>query len=167
MGFWFPNYFEIHSNICDMNHEQWAIPNERIVMGMESYGLSPALIVPTVIETNKKLNRKISIIPKSEIKSVKLHVISDVISAVTGIDTQSDDILALGDRCWRLIYEINLALGFDMLEGNESLLPEHFFIDPDSNHKIDSIVPFRDLIDKYCFLRKQTIAVQGSDLNAG
>ena len=167
MGFWFPNYFEIHSSVCDKNHEQWAILNERIVMGMESYGLSPALIVPTVIETNKKLNRRISIIPKSEIKSVKLNVISDVISAVTGIDTQSDDILALGDRCWRLIYEINLALGFDMLEGNESLLPEHFFIDPDSNHKVDSIVPFRDLIDKYCFLRKQTIAVQGSDLNAG
>ena len=59
-----------------------------------------------------------------------------------------------------------MALGFDMLDDAESLLPEHFFIDPDSNHKVDSIVPFRDLIDRYCFLRKQPIAVQGSGLNA-
>ena len=73
--------------------------------------------------------------------------------------------MELGDRCWRLIYEINRMLGFDMLNDTENLLPVHFCIDPDSNHKVDSIVPYRDLMDRYCFLRKQTIALQSADLD--
>ncbi len=164
MGFWFPNYFEIHSRICNSKHEEWAILNERIVMGLESYGLSPSAIVPAVIETDKALKKRISIIPKSEIKTIKLDVISRLISSVTGVETIPDDIMDMGDRCWRLIYEIDMALGFDMLEDAGSRLPEHFFIDPDSNHKDASIVPFRALMDRYCFLRKQIIAAQGSDL---
>ena len=51
---------------------------------------------------------------------------------------------------------------FDMLDGAEGLLPEHFFIDPDSNHKVDSIVPFRDLIDRYCFLMTQSFPSENS-----
>ena len=164
MGLWFPNYFEIHSRICTSKHEEWAILNERIVMGLESYGISPAIIVPTVIEPDKKLRKKFTIIPKSEIKTIRLDVISKVITAVTGVETLQDDILGLGDRCWRLIYEINMALGFNMLEDAGSRLPEHFYINPDSNHKEASIVPFRTLVDRYCYLRKQIIAAQGSDL---
>ena len=81
------------------------------------------------------------------------------------METLQEDILNLGDRCWRLIYEINMALGFNMLEDAGSRLPEHFYIDPESNHEQASIVPFRALVDKYCFLRKQIIAAQGSDLS--
>ena len=164
MGFWFPNYFEIHSRVCTSRHEEWAVLNERIVMGLESYGLSPSVIVPSVIEASRKLRKRIKIIPNSEIKSVKLDVLCKLLTAVTGVETLKDDILRLGDRCWRLIYEINRALGFNMLEDVESRLPEHFYIDPDSNHEKPSIVPFRTLIDRYCFLRKQIIAGQGSDL---
>ena len=133
-------------------------------MGLESYGLSPSIIVPTVIEAGKMLRKRIRIIPNSEINSVKLDVPSKLITSVTGVETLSGDILGLGDRCWRLIYEINRALGFNMLEDVESRLPEHFYIDPDSNHEKPSIVPYRTLIDRYCFLRKQIIAGQGSDL---
>jgi len=165
MGLWFPNYFEIHTRVFTSRHEEWAVLNERIVMGLESYGISPAVIVPTIIEPDKALRKKFSIIPKSEIKTIKLDEISKVISAVTGVETLQDDILNLGDRCWRLIYEINMALGFNMLEDAGSRLPEHFYIDPESNHEQASIVPFRALVDKYCFLRKQIIAAQGSDLS--
>jgi aldehyde:ferredoxin oxidoreductase len=164
MGFWFPNYFEIHSRVCTSRYEEWAVLNERIVMGLESYGLSPAIIVPSIIEASRKLRKRIKIIPNSEIKNVKLNVPCKIITAVTGVETSGDDILGLGDRCWRLIYEINRALGFNMLEDVGSRLPEHFYIDPDSNHEKPSIVPFRALIDRYCFLRKQIIAGQGSDL---
>lgn len=165
MGFWFPNYFEIHTRVCTSRHEEWAVLNERIVMGLESYGLSPSLIVPAIIEPDKVLRKKFTIIPKSEIKSIKLDVIGKIITSVTGVETLPDDILDLGDRCWRLIYEINMALGFNMLEDAGSRLPEHFYIDPESNHKDASIVPFRALVDRYCYLRKQIVAAQGSDLS--
>ena len=165
MGFWFTNYFEIHTRICTSRYAEWAILNERIVMGLESYGLSPSLIVPTVIEPDRTLRKKFRIIPNSDIKSVKLDVLSRIISSVTGVETISDDIMDLGDRCWRLIYEINMALGFDMLDDTGNRLPEHFYIDPDSNHKEESIVPFRMLVDRYCYLRKQIIAAQGSDFS--
>ena len=116
------------------------------------------------MEPDKKLKRWLKILPKSEINSVKPSVIADTISIITGSEVFPEQILELGERCWRLIYEIDRVLGFDMLEDSEGLLPEHFFIDPDSNHEAPSIVPFRSLIDRYCFLRKQTIALQGSDL---
>ena len=166
MGFWFDNYFEIHSDVNTSDKAAWEVLNENLVMGLESYGVSPALIVPTVIEPNKKLTKRFKILPKTEINSVKPSVIAEIISSVTGFDILPDQILEQGERCWRLIYEIDRALGFDMLNDCDDLLPEHFFIDPDSNHEESSIVPYRSLIDRYCFLRKQTVAIQGSDFKA-
>ena len=164
MGFWFDNYFEIHSDVKIKDKAAWEVLNENLVMGLESLGVSPALIIPTVVESDKKLKRWLKILPKSEINSVKPSVIADTISIITGSEVFPEQILELGERCWRLIYEIDRVLGFDMLEDSEGLLPEHFFIDPDSNHEVPSIVPFRSIVDRYCFLRKQTIALQGSDL---
>ena len=164
MGFWFDNYFEIHSDVKIKDKAAWEVLNENLVMGLESLGVSPALIIPTVVESDKKLKRWLKILPKSEINSVKPSVIADTISIITGSEVFPEQILELGARCWRLIYEIDRVLGFDMLEDSEGLLPEHFFIDPDSNHEVPSIVPFRSIVDRYCFLRKQTIALQGSDL---
>lgn len=166
MGFWFDNYFEIHSDVKTKDKAAWAVLNENLVMGLESFGVSPSLIVPTIIEPNKKLKRRLTILPKSEINSVKPSEIAGFIYAFTGWDVLPEQILELGERCWRLIYEIDRMLGFDMLEDSEGLLPEHFFIDPDSNHEEPSIVPYRSIVDRYCFLRKQTIVLQGSDLQA-
>lgn len=176
MGFWFTNKFEIDSTLCVQdgkrgkighlgNAADWAVLNERIVMGLQSYGVSSTLVVPTIVEQIKKLNIKRAIIPKSVIKSVKPSLLADIISAYTGSSITSDSILQMGDKCWRLIYEINLALGFDMLSDCMDILPEHFYIDPDSNHNVESIVPYRSLMERYCFLRKQTIASQVSDLH--
>ena len=164
MGFWFDNYFEIHSDVKITDKAAWEVLNENLVMGLESFGVSPALIIPTVVEPNKKLRKKIKILPNSEINSVKPSVIAGLISIITGSEVFPEQIQVLGERCWRLIYEIDRVLGFDMFEDSEGLLPEHFFIDPDSNHEVPSIVPFRSIVDRYCFLRKQTIALQGSDL---
>ena len=164
MGFWFDNYFEIHSDVKITDKAAWEVLNENLVMGLQSIGVSPALIIPTVVEPNKKLSKKFKILPNSEINSVKPSIIAGTVSIITGSEVFPDQILELGERCWRLIYEIDRVLGFDMLEDSEGLLPEHFFIDPDSNHEVPSIVPFRSIVDRYCFLRKQTIALQGSDL---
>ncbi|MBQ7645273.1 MAG: hypothetical protein IJS84_09645, partial [Spirochaetales bacterium] len=166
MGFWFDNYFEIHCDVNTSDKAAWEVLNENLVMGLESYGLSPALIVPTVVENCKKLKKRFKILPKTEINSVKPSLPAEIISAVTGFDILPDQIIEMGERCWRLVYEIDRALGFDMLNDSEDLLPEHFFIDPDSNHEVSSIVPIRSLVDRYCFLRKQTIAIQGSDFKA-
>lgn len=169
MGFWFPNYFEIHSSLCRRDYADWAVLNERLVMGLESYGISPALIVPTIIDTRnhleKYLESKYNIIPNTAISKLKPSLIAETISVLTNTSVQSKDIYELGDRCWRLIYEIDRVLGFNMLEDAYNLLPQHFCVDSDSNHKESSIVPFRRLIDRYCFLRKQTIAVQCSNFN--
>lgn len=166
MGFWFDNYFEIHSDIKISDKAAWEVLNENLVMGLESCGVSPALVIPTVVEPNKKLKKIIKILPKSEINSVKPSIIADSISAFAGFDIFPEQILELGERCWRLVYEIDRILGFDMLEDSKELLPEHFFIDPDSNHDVPSIVPFRSIVDRYCFLRKQTIVIQGSDFQS-
>lgn len=163
MGFWMDNYFEIHSSLCKRSHADWAVLNERLVMGLESFGISPALIVPTVIEPHKKLKKIAAIIPNKVMNALKPKIIAESLSAVTGRSIEASDILTLGDRTWRLIYEIDRSLGFDMLNDSGNLLAEHFSIDPDSNHNDLSIVPCRSLLERYCFLRKQTIVLQGSD----
>ncbi|MBR4426769.1 MAG: hypothetical protein IKS77_03630 [Spirochaetales bacterium] len=164
MGFWFANRFEIEISIFKRSHADWAVLNESIVMGMESYGVCDALIVPTIVEQIKDLKKRIRILPNSVIKRIKPRMIADVISAYSGSDVVAEHIIALGDKCWRLIYEINLALGFNMLEDSSQALPEHFYIDPDSNHNEQSIVPYRSLVERYIYLRKQTVAVQSSNL---
>ena len=164
MGFWFANRFEIESSIFKRGHADWAVLNESIVMGMESYGICDALIVPTIVEQIKDLKKRIRILPNSVIKRIKPRMIADIISAYSGSDVVAEHIIALGDKCWRLIYEINLALGFNMLEDSSQALPEHFYIDPDSNHNEQSIVPYRSLVERYIYLRKQTVAVQSSNL---
>ena len=51
-----------------------------------------------------------------------------------------------------------------MLGDMAEILPEHFYIDPDSNPNESSIVPYRSLMERYSFVRKNTIAVQSADL---
>lgn len=166
MGLWFTNQFEIVADLCKKAPADWAVFNESLVMGLESLGISSAMIIPAVVEPVKHLKRASNIIPKLAIKIVKPKLLADAASSINGQNITSETIMQLGDRCWRLIYEINRALGFDMLRDTESLMPNHFCIDPLSNHNKDSIVPFRALMDRYVFLRKQTIAIQTSDLNA-
>lgn len=163
LGFWFPNFFEIHTRLCKKEHVRWQILNERLVMGLESFGLSRSLIVPTVIEGHKYLDKECSIIPKTVINKLKPNLCAEVLSAMFGQTIQAKDILELGDRTWLLIYEINKALGFEMLSDYDGILPDHFSIDPESNHKDSSIVPIRELFDEYCFLRKQTVAEHFAD----
>lgn len=166
MGLWFSNRFEIDSTVVKRDYAAWAVLNESMVMGLESYGVSSSLIVPTVVETIRFLGKRLRIIPKSVIKSAKPRLLASMISAYSGSEVLVEHILALGDRCWRLIYEINIALGFNMLEDTAEVLPEHFYIDPESNHKEKSIVPYRSLIERYCFLRKNTIALQSVEPKA-
>lgn len=162
MGFWFMNQFDLISGLCSKAPSDWAVFNESLVMGLESYGISSDLVYTTMIEPVKGLKRMATIIPKLAIKMVKPNVLATCASAMNAQEISRESILALGDRCWRLIYEINRSLGFDMLSDNEELLPNHFRIDPFSNHKVESIVPYRDLLDRYVFLRKQTVALQSS-----
>lgn len=167
MGLWFTNQFEITAGICKKAPADWAVFNESLVMGLESLGISSAMILPTIMKPLKKLKRRANILPKWAMKAVEPKLLADAASSINGQNITPETILQLGDRCWRVIYEINRALGFDMLGDTESLMPNHFCIDPFSNHKESSIVPFRALVDRYVFLRKQTIAVQSSDLNIG
>ncbi len=164
MGHWFSNRFEIESGVFNQDHAEWAVLNESIVMGLESYGVSDCLVVPTIVEQIKDLERRRKILPKSVIKHVKPKMLAGMISAYSGSDIVAEHIIALGDKCWRLIYDINLALGFNMLEDSSQYLPEHFYIDPDSNHKEPSIVPYRNLVERYVYLRKQTVAAQSANL---
>ncbi|MBO6001417.1 MAG: hypothetical protein J6P81_06495 [Spirochaetales bacterium] len=166
MGLWFTNRFEIDSTVITRDYADWAVLNESMVMGLESYGVSSSLIVPTVVETIRHLGMRLKFIPKSVIKRAKPKMIASMISAYSGSEVLAEHIIALGERCWRLIYEINIALGFNMIEDTAEVLPEHFYIDPESNHKEKSIVPYRSLIERYCFLRKNTIALQSVEPKA-
>ena len=166
MGLWFSNRFEIDSTVIKCDYADWAVLNESLVMGLESYGVSSNLIVPTVVDTMRHLDKRLKYIPKSVIKHAKPKMLAGMISAYSGSEILPEHIIALGDRCWRLIYEINIALGFNMLEDTAEVLPEHFYIDPESNHYERSIVPYRSMIERYCFLRKNTIALQSVDAKA-
>lgn len=169
-GFGFPNQFEIVSRLCVQDQASWALLSERVSLGLASYGVLPALLLPTVVD-NSKWNRftlrMLKILPRSVIKHLKPAILADCIASSIKRPVVADDVLALGDTCWIILYEVNKALGFDMLENVAGRIPSHFCIDPDSNANDRSIVPFFDLMERYCHLRKQVIADKVSDLDNG
>lgn len=169
-GLGLPNQFETISRLCVQDQASWALFNERVSLGLASYGALPALLIPTMVD-NSKWNRftlrMLKILPKSVIKHLKPTILADCIASVIKRPVVADDILGLGDTCWVLIYEINMALGFDMLENVAGRIPSHFCIDPESNSNDRSIVPFFDLMERYCHLRKKVIADKVSDFNNG
>ncbi len=172
MGFDFNNMFETVAKLCVKNYANWAIFNENISLGLSSYGVQPALIYPTVIDKLKRNNfylKLLRMFPTTMMKSLKPKILAECISSVLKKPIQANDIEELGQRTWYLIYEINYALGFDMLEeqkeNSSSLLPLHFCIDPNSNSKDSSIVPFFSLLQDYRRLRKQSIVSKISELN--
>jgi len=186
LGFGFQNQFEIFSNLCVKDFSQWAVFNEDISLGLASYGVLPALVLPTVVDCTKWnfLSLKMfKILPKTVIKHLKPTILANCIAAVLKRPVDGDDVFHLGERCWLLVYEINKALGFDMLSdsvcnnssngSNDSNdnndnngLPTYFCIDPNSNSKDDSIVPFFDLMQSYCRIRKQAIVNKISKFNS-
>ena len=169
-GLCLPNQFEIISRLCVQDQASWALFNERVSLGLASYGALPALLLPTMVD-NSKWNRftlrMLKILPKSVIKHLKPTILADCIASVIKRPVVADDILGLGDTCWVLLYEINMALGFDMLENVAGRIPSHFCIDPDSNSNDRSIVPFFDLMERYCHFRKKVVADKVSDFNNG
>lgn len=169
-GLFLTNQFEIVSRLCIQDHASWALFNERASLGLASYGVLPALLVPTTVD-NSKWNRftfrMLKTLPKSVIKHLKPTILADCIASVIKRPVVADDVFGLGDACWVLLYEINMALGFDMLENVVGRIPSHFCIDPDSNSSDGSIVPFFDLMERYCHFRKKVIADKVSDFNAG
>lgn len=167
-GFWFQNQFEVVSRLCMSDQASWSIFNERACLGLSSYGVLPALLLPSVVD-NSKWNRftfrMLKMLPKSVIKHLNPTILADCIASVLKRPVTAKDVLNLGDVCWVLVYEINRSLGFDMLENDPKRIPEHFCIDPDSNSDDGSIVPFFDLMERYCRSRKKIVAEKLSELN--
>ncbi len=172
MGFNFENLFETVAKLCVKDYANWAIFNENITLGLSSYGVQPSLIYPTVVDGVKRNTlylKLLKVFPKTMMKSLKPKILAECISSVLKRPVLANDIIELGQRAWYLIYEINCALGFDMLEEHSedsaTLLPRNFCIDPTSNSKDNSIVPFFNLLQDYRHLRKQSIVSKISKLN--
>ena len=166
MGFEFPNQFEVLSRLCKKNPALWAVYNESLTLGLTSYGLSPALIVPVMVKGKKTIKFACETIPSLAIKLLKPKLFADLISSSIKAPVFYDDILNLGDLCWLLIYSINNSMGYNMLEACFNLLPVHFSSDPDSNSPDKTVVPSFELFQRYCLLRKKGILSKLSKLNS-
>jgi len=172
MGFNIDNLFETVAKLCIKDYANWAIFNENITLGLSSYGVQPSLIYPTVVDGLKRNTLYLKLLrafPKTMMKSLKPNILAECISSVLKRPVIANDIIELGQRTWYLTYEINYAMGFDMLEEHSedsaSLFPLHFCIDPNSNSRGNSIVPFFDLLQDYRHLRKQSIINKISELD--
>ena len=165
MGLNFHNQFEISSELCNKDPALWAVFNEKLSLGLSSFGILPSLIVPVLADNHKFLNIASKTIPSSAINMLEPKLFAEVLSSSLKVPVSDEDILSLGDLCWMLIYEINQALGFNMLEDSFEALPNHFSVDPESNSKKQTIVPIFDLVQRYCLLRKKGIATKLSKLN--
>ncbi len=166
MGFGSKNQFEIISRLAIKKPADWAVFNESLTMGLASFGLLPALVVPVMVDGKKFLKFMVETIPSSAIKMLKPKLFSEILSASLKVSVLDEDILSLGDLCWFLLYVINKDLGFDMLQDCYELLPAHFSIDPESNAKDSTVVPIFDLLQRYCLLRKKSMACKLSKLNS-
>ncbi|MCF0238737.1 MAG: hypothetical protein HUK24_09065 [Sphaerochaetaceae bacterium] len=157
MGFDIPNFFEMSFDLVKKNVGDWTVFNENLVLGLQSFGIIPDLIIPTIIEPIKLKKIKQNIIPNSALNKIKGESLVNMMATASGRDIQMKDIINVGERTWCLVYTINKELGVHMLEDSVDVLPIHFAMDPDSNHKERTIVPIRALLDRYCLLRQYSI----------
>lgn len=155
------NSFEIIGNLCTKAPSDWAYFNENLCLGLLSFGIDPSIVYQCTVEKKRSFKYVASILPKLAIKSIKLDSLTSCLSAALSHDISTASVLDLGSRTWRLVYEINKELGFDMISGSEELLPNHFRIDPSGNHNNLAIVPYRALMDRYLFLRRRMVLQQG------
>ena len=150
LGNWFPVYFALNPGLTVRNTAFWVSLNEETVMGLESLGISPSVLIPMVMN----------------LKGLKLRILSLSKKAARDYfclpDFEKSYVTDLGKRCRRIVREINAFLG-----NNSPGIPNHFCVDPESNCSKEAIVPIRSLLDSYFTLFNYVSAVQDSGTDKG
>ena len=143
LGNWFPVYFALNPKLTVRNTAFWVSFNEETVMGLESLGISPSVLIPMVVN----------------LKGLKLKILSLFKKTVRDYfclpDFEKGYVTNLGKRCRRIVREIN-----SFLVDNTPTIPNHFCVDPESNCSKEAIVPIRSLLDSYLTLFNYDCAVQ-------
>lgn len=150
LGNWFPVYFALNPKLTARNTAFWVSLNEETVMGLESFGVSPSVLIPLVVS----------------LKGLKLKILSCFKGVAANYfclpGFEKNHVTELGKRCRRIVREINSFLG-----NNTPSIPNHFCVDPDSNCSKEAIVPIRSLLDSYFTLFNYVSAVQDSGPDKG
>lgn len=149
LGNWFPVYFAMNPDLSGRNTAFWVELNEELVMGLESLGISPSMLIPLVFGPK---GLKLRILANSKKRARDCYRLSELAKSLS---KDPDYITGLGKRCRRLVREIN-ALLTDSKPG----IPNHFCVDPESNCSVQTIVPIRSLLESYFTLFDYCTAVQ-------
>ena len=81
-------------------------------------------------------------------------------SALSGYHLSAEDLLKTGKRAVLLKYRLDMAMGSTI---RPAALPERFLIDPESNHKLPAVVPYKRLQERYRKLRIKDMALAQED----
>ena len=148
LGNCFPVYFDLHG-MCSRKHHIWVAYNEDLVLGLESLGLDPRLIVHSLIDGIKRFRKLSAVLNPDGLKKLFAN------DSPAGTLPDFDSIIELGRKAWRLKTEINRYTKSD-----SPSLPDYFCVDPKSNYPSEDIVPLFRLLRDYSKLRNSTIVSQ-------
>ncbi len=159
LGNWFPVYFGFNFDLTARTFPFWVSLNEELVMGLESLGLSPSLLIPFIMDIKGFKMRLISSSRRIASKYFMLKEISDELAAYSGQEVDKTYIARHGRRARRLIREVNAFLSGGR---RRVYIPDHFCVDPESNSTVSSIVPMHSLVEAYNKIFNYVCALQDS-----
>lgn len=159
LGNWFPVYFGFNFDLASRDFPFWVSLNEELVLGLESLGISPSLLIPFIMDIKGFKLKLISSSKRIASKYFMLNEISDELAAYSGQVVDKAYIARHGRRARRLVREINAFLS----GGNRRVyVPDHFCVDPESNSTVSSIVPMHSLVEAYNKIFNYICALQDS-----
>ncbi|MDD2296259.1 MAG: aldehyde ferredoxin oxidoreductase N-terminal domain-containing protein [Sphaerochaetaceae bacterium] len=135
---------------------EWVVVQENLLALFRSVGVCPRLLIPLVFESNHQLQKLILRTPLGAWLALDTKVLEDLVDEFLGIGLTKKQLLDIARRSLLLQRTIN----------NNSAqppfaIPLRFILDPASNHPSSAVVPYRQLVDRYEFLRALDLASTG------
>ena len=129
----------------------WICYNENIVLGIDSLGLSEALIPPFFFEKSLVKRLFSNVFPVFGTRYMNSFTIPFYYKAFSGVPVKSGFVQHLGNLCYHLEQEVNLKIG----PKKEFSFCEYFTVEPKSNHHSKNVVNFAKMFYSYTLYRQK------------
>jgi len=137
---------------------EWVVIQENLLALFRSVGVCPRLLIPLVFESNYQLQKLILRSPLGAWMALDTKVLEDLVDEFLGIGLTKKQLLDIARRSLLLQRTINTNTAQPPFP-----IPLRFILDPESNHPSSAVVPYRQLVERYKFLRALDLASTGEE----
>lgn len=138
------NIFNASEYLCRNSWDLWACLSEDIVRGLECFGLDRTSVLRRISKTGRASGLVLEKLPALAGKLYQPSEDAKELSLFYSRNVKASEIVTMGLRAKRLIWDINAVLGV-----TDGKIPDHFCIDPENTSEDLSVVPMGRISSDY------------------